>query len=173
MKSFGSGGTAAGAAILPSTTRRAVLRGSAAFIGLAAAACGVGASSTSTAPAKLTQPASLLFWSILGGADGTRMHSMTQQYVSETPLVKIDDTQGVPNFIQAFIASSVAGSPPDVVWIRQTYIPGFAEKGMLLDLLPKELQQVGLRAEDFDTTVGRPASTRASATPSPWTSTAI
>jgi len=56
----------------------------------------------------------------------------------------------VPDFIQKFIASSVAGSPPDVVWIRQTYIPGFAEKNMLLDLLPKELAQVGLRAEDFD-----------------------
>ena len=113
------------------------------------AACGI-AAPQSAAPAKLTQPASLVFWSILGGADGTRMHDMTADYVKQTPLVQIDDTQGVPDFIQKFIASSVAGSPPDIVWIRQTYIPGFAEKNMLLDLLPKELQQVGLRAEDFD-----------------------
>jgi multiple sugar transport system substrate-binding protein len=125
-------------------------------IGLAglAAACGAGTQSSSTAaPAKLKEPASLLFWSILGGADGVRMKDMTAQYVKETPLVKIEDIQGVPDFIQKFIASSVAGSPPDVVWIRQTYIPGFAEKSMLLDLLPKELGQVGLRAEDFDATV--------------------
>jgi multiple sugar transport system substrate-binding protein len=118
-----------------------------------AAACGVGGQSNDTARPKLTQQASLVFWSILGGADGTRMHDMTGQYVKESPLVQIDDIQGVPDFIQKFIASSVAGSPPDVVWIRQTYIPGFAEKNMLLDLLPKELGQVGLRAEDFDTTV--------------------
>src|SRR5581483_8387241 len=121
---------------------------------LVLAGCGgAGGSTASATPVKLTQPASLLFWSILGGADGTRMHDMTQQYVRETPLVQIDDIQGVPDFIQKFIASSVAGSPPDIVWIRQTYIPGFAEKNMLLDLLPKELQQVGLRAEDFDPTV--------------------
>jgi multiple sugar transport system substrate-binding protein len=115
----------------------------------ASAACGQSGGGQSQ-PVKLTQPASLVYWSILGGADGTRMQEMTRQYVKETPLVQIEDIQGVPDFIQKFIAASVAGSPPDVVWIRQTYIPGFAEKGMLLDLLPRELQQVGLRAEDFD-----------------------
>jgi multiple sugar transport system substrate-binding protein len=137
----------------PMVTRRRVMltAGTAATLAALAAACG--GADASAQPAKLTQPASLLFWSILGGADGTRMHDMTQQYVAETPLVKIEDIQGVPDFIQKFIASSVAGSPPDIVWIRQTYIPGFAVKNMLLDLLPKELQQVGLRAEDFDSTV--------------------
>ena len=139
-----------------SVTRRRFVRGAGALAGSLAAGCGVGGQSSDTAaPAKLTQPAQLVFWSILGGADGTRMHDMTQQYVRETPLVQIDDIQGVPDFIQKFIASSVAGSPPDVVWIRQTYIPGFVEKNMLLDLLPKELNQVGLRAEDFDPTVWR------------------
>ena len=146
MQETGWIGTGAGA------TRRRIIGAGAALAGLGAAAC-AGQTSGTAAPAKLKEPASLLFWSILGGADGTRMHDMTQQYVNETPLVKIEDIQGVPNFIQVFIASSVAGSPPDVVWIRQTYIPGFAEKNMLLDLLPKELQQVGLRAEDFDPTV--------------------
>lgn len=134
-------------------TRRRVFRVSALLAGGAlaasAAACGLGAQPGS-APAKLTQPASLVFWSILGGADGARMKEMTAQYVKETPLVQIEDTQGVPDFIQKFIAASVAGSPPDIVLIRQTYIPGFVEKTMLLDLLPRELQQVGLRAEDFD-----------------------
>jgi multiple sugar transport system substrate-binding protein len=120
------------------------------------AACRAGEpSGTPAAPARPKEPASLLFWSILGGADGTRMHDLTQQYVNETPLVQIEDVQGVPEFIQKFVASSVAGSPPDVVLIRQTYLPGFAEKDMLLDLLPRELQQVGLRAEDFDPTVWR------------------
>lgn len=134
-------------------TRRRILAGAAVVGAWVAAACGVGGAPSEVAAPKLTQPASLLFWSILGGADGTRMHDMTQKYVQETPLVQIEDIQGVPDFIQKFIASSVAGSPPDVVWIRQTYIPGFAEKNMLLDFLPKELNQVGLRAEDFDSTV--------------------
>src|SRR5688500_9934612 len=138
-------------------TRRGLIRMAAALAatgaGVAVAACG--AETGGGARPKLTQPASLVFWSILGGADGTRMHDMTAQYVKETPLVQIEDTQGVPEFIQKFIAASVAGSPPDVVWIRQTYIPGFAEKNMLLDLLPRELSQVGLRAEDFDQNIWR------------------
>jgi multiple sugar transport system substrate-binding protein len=130
--------------------------GGAALAGAALAACTPsGQGGSESAPPRVKEPATLLFWSILGGADGTRMHDMTQQYVQETPLVKIEDIQGVPDFIQKFIAASVAGSPPDVVWIRQTYIPGFAEKDMLLDLLPAELQQVGLRAEDFDPVVWR------------------
>ncbi|MDQ3701130.1 MAG: extracellular solute-binding protein, partial [Chloroflexota bacterium] len=135
------------------TRRQLVLMGGAVALTTFGTAC-AGATGGSTAPpAQLKEPASLLYWSILGGADGTRMHDMTQRYVNETPLVKIEDTQGVPEFIQKFIASSVAGSPPDVVWIRQTYIPGFAEKSMLLDLQARELNSVGLRAEDFDPTV--------------------
>ena len=139
------------------TSRRWFLRstGALAATGAAVAVAACGAPTDAGTRTKLTQPASLLFWSILGGADGTRMKEMTAQYVKETPLVQIEDIQGVPNFIQAFIAASVAGSPPDIVWIRQTYIPGFAEKSMLLDLLPKELQQSGLRAEDFDQNIWR------------------
>src|SRR5947207_10836167 len=115
--------TPSGVPLRRGQTRRRVMGGVAGLVGLVAAACGVGGQANSAAaPAKLTQPASLLFWSILGGADGTRMHDMTQTYVKETPLVQIEDIQGVPDFIQKFIASSVAGSPPDVVWIRQTYI---------------------------------------------------
>ena len=77
-------------------TRRGVFRASALLAGGAfasgTAACGLGGQSIS-APAKLTQPASLLFWSILGGADGARMKDMTAQLVKEMPLVQIADTQ--------------------------------------------------------------------------------
>jgi len=117
------------------------------------AACGVSGGATPAAPAKLKEPASLLYWTILGGADGTRMRTLTEQYQQQTPLVKVEDIQGVPDFLQKFIASVVAGSPPDIITIRMTYIPGFVEKNALLDLQPKELQHVGLRTEDFDATV--------------------
>jgi multiple sugar transport system substrate-binding protein len=146
------GSTRPGSGSARGHSRRAFgVAGVTALAGAALAACTPsGQGGSEGAPVRLKEPATLLFWSILGGADGTRMHDMTQQYVNETPLVKIEDIQGVPDFIQKFIAASVAGSPPDVVWIRQTYIPGFAEKDMLLGLLPAELQQVGLKAEDFD-----------------------
>jgi multiple sugar transport system substrate-binding protein len=134
-------------------SRRQVAGYAAALAGVVAAACAGARSGDTTAPARVTQPASLLYWTILGGADGSRMHALTEQYQRETPLVKIDDIQGVPEFLQKFIASVVAGSPPDVITIRQTYIAGFVEKDALLDLLPRELQQVGLRAEDFDPVV--------------------
>jgi multiple sugar transport system substrate-binding protein len=154
---FAREGTPTGGAWSATRRRDAVRAGGLALTATAVgAACRVGEpSGTPAAPVRPKEPATLLFWSILGGADGTRMHDLTQQYVRETPLVQIEDVQGVPEFIQKFVASSVAGSPPDVVWIRQTYVPGFAEKDMLLDLLPRELQQVGLRAEDFDPTVWR------------------
>ncbi|HEV2122059.1 MAG TPA: extracellular solute-binding protein, partial [Chloroflexota bacterium] len=140
-----------------SITRRKFLLTAASSGALAAtsalAACAGGGSAEPATPAKLKQPASLVYWSILGGADGSRMAEMTAQYVKETPLVQIEDIQGVPNFLEKFTAGVVAGNPPDVVWIRQTYIAGFVEKNALLDLLPRELQQVGLRAEDFDQVV--------------------
>src|SRR5262245_43138413 len=77
-------------------SRRALIRGATgaplAGKGVAGTACATGSpSSAPAAPAKLKEPASLVFWSILGGADGTRMHDMTGQYVNETPLVKIED----------------------------------------------------------------------------------
>ncbi|NDF95572.1 MAG: hypothetical protein EB107_07020, partial [Proteobacteria bacterium] len=83
------------------------------------AACG-GDSGGGSGPIKLKQAVSLQYWSILGGADGTRMHDMTAQYTKEQPMVKIEDVQGVDNFLVKFVASVVAGSPPDIVWIRQT-----------------------------------------------------
>lgn len=116
------------------------------------AACG-GDAGGSSGPVKLKEPVSLQYWSILGGADGSRMREMTAQYTKEQPMVKIDDVQGVENFLVKFVASVVAGSPPDIVWIRQTYIAGFVENDALLPLLPKELDQIGLKAEDFDQVV--------------------
>jgi len=117
----------------------------------AAAACGTSAGGQ-TQPAKLKEAASLAYWTVLSGADGTRMQSMTEQYQKEQALVKVEG-QHLPDFLTKFVASVVAGTPPDIITIRQTYIAGFVEKNALLDLQPKELQQAGLRAEDFDQTI--------------------
>ncbi|MBU6152125.1 MAG: extracellular solute-binding protein, partial [Chloroflexi bacterium] len=141
-------------------SRRAIFAGAARIAAGAATATGLitlascgGDSGGGSGPIKLKQAVSLQYWSILGGADGTRMHDMTSQYTKEQPMVKIEDVQGVDNFLVKFVASVVAGSPPDIVWIRQTYIAGFVEKDALLPLLPKELDQVGLKAEEFDQVV--------------------
>ena len=153
-------GSHSGGKAMTTGSRRALFAGAARIAAGAAtatglftlAACG-GDSGGGSGPIKLKQAVSLQYWSILGGADGTRMHDMTAQYTKEQPMVKIEDVQGVDNFLVKFVASVVAGSPPDIVWIRQTYIAGFVEKDALLPLLPKELDQVGLKAEEFDQVV--------------------
>ncbi len=105
-------------------------------------------------PVKLKQAASLAYWTVLSGADGTRMQALGEEYQKQQPLVKIE-AQHLADFLVKFTASVASGTPPDVITIRQTYIAGFVEKGALLDLQPRELQQAGLRAEDFDQTIWR------------------
>ncbi len=147
--------------LLPSSTpvtRRELLLGtSSAGASILSAACGRagGRAEQPEQPTKITQPVTLLYWTILGGADGSRMKELSQQYAKEHPLVTIEDIQGVPDFLTKFASSVVTGTAPDVVCIRQIYVPGFAEGNMLFDLLPRELQQVGLKAEDFDPNVWR------------------
>jgi multiple sugar transport system substrate-binding protein len=138
-------------------TRRELLLSSGSAAGLLSAACGRagGRAEQPEQPAKITQPVTLLYWTILGGADGSRMKELSQQYAKEHPLVTIEDIQGVPDFLTKFASSVVTGTAPDVVCIRQIYVPGFAEGNMLFDLLPRELQQVGLKAEDFAPNVWR------------------
>ena len=77
-------------------SRRAIFAGAARIAAGAAtatglftlAACG-GDSGGGSGPIKLKQAVSLQYWSILGGADGTRMRDMTAQYTKEQPMVKI------------------------------------------------------------------------------------
>jgi multiple sugar transport system substrate-binding protein len=141
-------------------SRRAILGALAAGAGAVAAACGTGsgaggagAAPQSPRPAKVTQATSLVYWSNLGGADGSRMKELVQQYVKETPLVGVDDIQGIAPYFDKVLAAVAAGTPPDVLGTRMTYVPFLAERGVIADLSQQEIQQLGLRTEDFDPNV--------------------
>ena len=143
-----------------SGTRRHLIAGGATLAGAglagaALAACSVGGAPSAAAPppAKVTQPAALVYWTNLGGADGARMKELAEQYQKETPLVTIEQIQGVAPYFDKVLASVAAGSPPDVLGTRMTYVPFLAERGVIADFSPRDVQQLGLRQDDFDANV--------------------
>jgi len=120
----------------------------AALGGIVAAACGAGGASGGASqgksegtPAKLTQPATLIFWTNLSGADGSRMKELAEQYARENPLVTIDQIQGITPYFDKVYASVAGGTPPDVLGCRMPYVPTLANQGVLADLSPREIQQ--------------------------------
>src|SRR5919202_2776189 len=136
----------------PHATRRAILAGGVAGVAAALAGCGTspGPSGAASQPAKVTQPAALVYWTNLSGADGARMKELAEQYQKETPLVTVDQIQGVNPYFDKVLAAVAAGTPPDVLGTRMPYVPFLAERGVIADLPPAQLQQIGLRQEDFD-----------------------
>jgi multiple sugar transport system substrate-binding protein len=138
-------------------TRRALFSTAAVAISPAAlAACGVGGpggAGGELKPAQVTQATTLVYWTNLGGADGSTMKALAEQYAKETPLVTVEQIQGVAPYFDKVLAAAAGGTPPDVLGTRMPYVPFLAEQGVIADLSAKEVQQLGLRAEDFDPTV--------------------
>src|SRR5437763_1010817 len=104
------------------TTRRHLVRCGAALAGSGLAGAALAACGTSSAPnggaappAKVTQPAALVYWTNLGGADGSRMKELTEQFQKETPLVTVDQIQGITPYFDKVLASVAGGTPPDVL----------------------------------------------------------
>jgi multiple sugar transport system substrate-binding protein len=116
------------------------------------AACGADAGSA-VQPAKVTQATTLLYWTNLSGADGATMKALTEQYAKETPLVTVEQIQGVNPYFDKVLSAAAAGTPPDVLGTRMPYVPFLAEQGIIAELSQKEIQQLGLRAEDFEPAV--------------------
>ncbi|HET7771331.1 MAG TPA: extracellular solute-binding protein [Chloroflexota bacterium] len=135
-------------------TRRALIgTAGGAFGGAVLAACG--GEQASPPAVKVTRATTLIYWTNLGGADGSTMKALAEQYARETPLVTIEQIQGVAPYFDKVLAAVAAGAPPDVLGTRMPYVPFLAEQGVIADLTPREVQQLGLRAEDFEPTVWR------------------
>jgi ABC-type glycerol-3-phosphate transport system substrate-binding protein len=95
----------------------------------------------------------LVYWTNLGGADGSTMKALAEQYARETPLVTVEQIQGVAPYFDKVLAAVAAGTPPDVLGTRMPYVPFLAEQGVIADLTAREIQQLGLRPEDFEPNV--------------------
>ncbi|CAA9236836.1 MAG: hypothetical protein AVDCRST_MAG77-1507 [uncultured Chloroflexi bacterium] len=139
------------------STRRSILGGLAGAGALALAACGVGGDAGGAGgqaqPAKVTQATTLTYWTNLSGADGSTMKALAEQYAKETPLVTVEQIQGINPYFDKVLSAAAAGTPPDVLGTRMPYVPFLAEQGIIADLSQKEVQQLGLRPEDFDANV--------------------
>lgn len=123
------------------------------------AACGGGSDGRSGAetarPERVSQPVTLVYWTNLSGADGATMKALAERFQSETPLVTLEQIQGVAPYFDKVLAAVAGGTPPDVLGTRMPYVPFLAEQGVIAALSPREVQQLGLRAEDFEPNVWR------------------
>jgi ABC-type glycerol-3-phosphate transport system substrate-binding protein len=128
----------------------------------ALAACGGGGEATLNTNT-VTQATTLVYWTNLGGADGSTMKELAERFQAETPLVTVEQIQGLNPYFDKVLAAVAAGTPPHVLGTRMPYVPFLAQQGVIADLSQKEVQQLGLRADDFEPTV-RPGARR----PSPW-----
>src|SRR5687767_1037171 len=114
-----------------SATRRKILGVLASAGPSALAACGLGARSSGAGgaggaelkPAAVTQPTTLVYWTNLGGADGSTMKALAEQYAKETPLVTVEQIQGVAPYFDKVLAAVAGGTPPDVLGTRMPYVP--------------------------------------------------
>jgi multiple sugar transport system substrate-binding protein len=96
---------------------------------------------------------SIRYWTILGSVDGIVMNDLVRKFAEANPDIRVESLQGVTDFITKMEAAAISGTAPDVAIVRHTYIGPFAGKNVLSPLTPEELNQVGIKQEDFDQTV--------------------
>jgi multiple sugar transport system substrate-binding protein len=137
-------------------TRRTLVRALTGLTALGAlpalAACGGGGEATPSTNT-VTQATTLVYWTNLGGADGSTMKELAERFQAETLLVTVEQIQGLNPYFDKVLAAVAAGTPPDVLGTRMPYVPFLAQQGVIADLSQKEVQQLGLRADDFEPTV--------------------
>jgi len=96
---------------------------------------------------------SIRYWTILGSVDGIVMNDLVRKFAEANPDIRVESLQGVTDFIPKMEAAAISGTAPDVAIVRHTYVAAFASKNVLTPLTPDELNQVGIKQEDFDQTV--------------------
>jgi len=93
------------------------------------------------------------YWTILGSVDGIIMTDLVRKFAEANPDIGVESLQGVTDFVPKMEPAAIGGSAPDVAIVRHIYIGPFASKGVLSELSQAELDQVGIKADDFDSTV--------------------
>jgi multiple sugar transport system substrate-binding protein len=96
---------------------------------------------------------SIRYWTILGNVDGIVMNELVRKFAEANPDIRVESLQGVVDFPTKIEAAAISNTAPDVCIVRHTYIGPFASKNVLSPVTQAELDQVGVKAEDFDPTV--------------------
>src|SRR6185369_13757007 len=100
-----------------------------------------------------TAKTSIRYWTILGSVDGIVMNELVRKFADANPDIRVESLQGVTDFVTKMEAAAISSTAPDVAIVRHTYIGPFASKNVLSEITKAELDQVGIKAEDFDPTV--------------------
>ncbi|MGH2562155.1 MAG: extracellular solute-binding protein [Thermomicrobiales bacterium] len=93
------------------------------------------------------------YWTILSGPDGDEMNELVRAFAEENPDIAVESLQGLTDFEPKIQAAAISGTAPDVALIRHHYIGPFASRNILSPIDPSELEQAGIKGEDYDPTV--------------------
>ncbi|MFG1609098.1 extracellular solute-binding protein [Actinoplanes sp. NPDC049265] len=134
-------------------SRRALLRGA---IGLGAGAALAGCSTPVLSGFGTGGDAagSLAYWNLFGGGDGVRMTSMVDAYRAANPAIDLKAVTlawGNPYYTKLSLAT-LGGKPPDVAVAHLTRAKTLVASGLLEELTPDELAQVGITPAQLDPT---------------------
>jgi multiple sugar transport system substrate-binding protein len=132
-------------------SRRRLLRGAAAGVGLAALA---GCSSPVVAGMANTavDPGTVDYWNLFGGGDGVRMQQMEDGYRAShrgTPLQAVTLAWGNPYYTKLALAT-VGQKPPDVAVSHLTRMKTMVQAGLLQELRPEDLARHGMTPDKFN-----------------------
>src|SRR5690349_14710694 len=77
---------------------------SAAALAACGSGSGAGGAGGEAQPAKVTQATTLTYWTNLAGADGSKMKELAERFQKETPLVTVEQIQGVAPYFDKVLA---------------------------------------------------------------------
>ncbi|MBO0128761.1 extracellular solute-binding protein [Agrobacterium tumefaciens] len=93
----------------------------------------------------------IIWWDFLAGGDGVRMKALIEAFNKEHPDIQIKGTTlewGVPFYTKVRTASAV-GSGPDIMTYHLSRAPLGLEEKVLSEITAKDLEDAGLKTEDF------------------------
>ncbi len=93
----------------------------------------------------------IVWWDFLSGGDGVRMKALIDAFNKEHPDIQVKGTTlewGVPFYTKVRTASAV-GEGPDVMTYHLSRAPLALQEKVLSEITDKDLEEAGLKKEDF------------------------
>lgn len=93
----------------------------------------------------------IVWWDFLSGGDGVRMKALIDAFNKEHPDIQVKGTTlewGVPFYTKVRTASAV-GEGPDVMTYHLSRAPLALQEKVLSDITDKDLEDAGLKKDDF------------------------
>ncbi len=92
----------------------------------------------------------IVYWTVLGNVDGAIMDNIVfDKFVVENPDIDVESVQGVEDYEQKIIISTLSGTGPDITLLRSSYVASYADKDVISPITDEELAEVGVKGEDI------------------------